>query len=505
MRRRCVLIVFYLIMILAVKGGARAMSCSGVLKHCRTDNNVPGCVERNMRTCVRGKIIVPDPNLYLMNANSSSETRVNTVYGHVIHIPIEAVLKSGGNQSDTKDSVKLTVSVLNHSLFEAPSGILSTHEQVLGVWLGDKDVHNLSEPVKIMFSNITQNGSGECVFWKLDKGSWSKDGCRTIQNNTDIVCNCNHLSFFAVLISPEVPSPAHVQNLVYISYVGSSLSVVFSAIVIVFLICQRKSKAEHSISIRFQLTVSLFLLHLFFLVSSFSSEAASAVCKSLGLIMHWALLATFTWTAIEGFHLYLLLVRVFNIYIRKYLLKLSLVGWGVPTIAVIICGGAGAYGKYVLSMKDIINTTVNTDLCWFTTENQTSFYKALMYTTVNGYLGLVLLFNTVIMVVIVVKMRQLRARNIQVRDREKSMWKDLATLLVISCILGLPWGLAFTTHGALSLPGTYLFSILNGFQGVFIFLWFLSITCKSIREKEQSTKDTSMGHLTSKQWNSANY
>ena len=32
--------------------------------------------------------------------------------------------------------------------------------------------------------------------------------------------------------------------------------------------------------------------------------------------------------AIEGYHLYILLVKVFNVYIRKYLLKLSLVGWG---------------------------------------------------------------------------------------------------------------------------------------------------------------------------------
>lgn len=52
------------------------------------------------------------------------------------------------------------------------------------------------------------------------------------------------------------------------------------------------------------------------------------MCRALGLILHWSLLASISWMALEGFHLYLLLVRVFNIYVRRYLLKLSLVGWG---------------------------------------------------------------------------------------------------------------------------------------------------------------------------------
>lgn len=59
------------------------------------------------------------------------------------------------------------------------------------------------------------------------------------------------------------------------------------------------------------------------------------LCRGLGLLLHWSLLASFFWMALEGFHLYLLLVRVFNIYIKKYVLKLSLVAWGegiVPNI-----------------------------------------------------------------------------------------------------------------------------------------------------------------------------
>lgn len=90
----------------------------------------------------------------------------------------------------------------------------------------------------------------------------------------------------------------------------------------------RKKKTDHSVVIHVQLSGSLFLLHALFLASAFSSQTEKVLCQALGLMLHWALLTTFTWTAIEGFHLYLLLVQVFNIYIRRYMMKLSLVGWG---------------------------------------------------------------------------------------------------------------------------------------------------------------------------------
>lgn len=67
-----------------------------------------------------------------------------------------------------------------------------------------------------------------------------------------------------------------------------------------------------------------------------SEQDEGWICRGLGLLLHWSLLATFMWMALEGFHLYLLLVRVFNIYIKKYVLKLSLVAWGerrVPNIS----------------------------------------------------------------------------------------------------------------------------------------------------------------------------
>ena len=95
----------------------------------------------------------------------------------------------------------------------------------------------------------------------------------------------------------------------------------------------RKRRPEKVIGVHMQLSGALLCLHLSFLLCCFwvwlfNKEEEDWVCRFLGLFLHWSLMATFCWTALEGFHLYLLLVQVFNIYVRRYLLKLSLVGWG---------------------------------------------------------------------------------------------------------------------------------------------------------------------------------
>ncbi|TRY95084.1 hypothetical protein DNTS_004180 [Danionella cerebrum] len=363
-------------------------------------------------------------------------------------------------------------------------------KSALGIWLGNKEIHKLSQPIQLKFQNAeNKSGNGICVFWKMDEngrvypfaprhllsGNWSTDGCETSMDNTDFVCSCNHLSFFAVLISPQIPEESHIFHLSYISYIGSGFSVAFTSFMIIL-----KKQRDHSVFIHVQLSGSLLLLHIFFLCSVWLSPQRDidVVCQALGLTLHWSLLATFTWTAIEGFHLYLLLVRVFNIYIKKYQLKLSLVGWGVPTVTVIVCAVTKGYGKYSFYMDK--DNSKATSLCWMTSQT-------LRFTTINAYLGLVLLFNTVMLVVMVVKMRKLR---LQVKDQQKKAWQDWVTLLGFCCILGVPWGLAFFTHGPLSLPALYIFNILNSLQGVFISFWFMTLMCKVKKQKQFSSEGT---------------
>lgn len=48
-------------------------------------------------------------------------------------------------------------------------------------------------------------------------------------------------------------------------------------------------------------------------------------------------------------------------------------------------------------------------------------------------------------------------------DNWSRLWKDGATVLSLSCVLGLPWGLAGATY--VSPTAVYVFTVLNSLQG----------------------------------------
>lgn len=75
--------------------------------------------------------------------------------------------------------------------------------------------------------------------------------------------------------------------------------------------------------------VALLLLNLVFLLNSWIALYKNeGLCISVAVFLHYFLLVSFTWMGLEAFHMYLALVKVFNTYVRKYILKFCIVGWG---------------------------------------------------------------------------------------------------------------------------------------------------------------------------------
>lgn len=308
------------------------------------------------------------------------------------------------------------------------------------------------------------------------------------------------MSFFAVLVNPEISvDKKTADNLSYISYIGSALSVIFTAISMCIFVYLQRQRPEKAIGVHMQLTGALLLLHLSFLLSSLwvwqmedKEEGESWICQSLGLLLHWSLLATLTWTALEGFHLYLLLVRVFNIYVRRYLLKLSVLGWGLPTLTAVICVLCGVNGKFKLKLNDYNSQNSTASLCWIRPEK-----VVVAYITSVALSCVVILGNSFMLGVVVFKLWGLR-RSVegsggwQKMNKEKvsRLWKDCATVLGLSWMLGLPWALLTTTY-ILPVSGAYAFTVLNSLQGVFVFLWSIALSCKSRSENSSSFKDPS--------------
>ena len=92
---------------------------------------------------------------------------------------------------------------------------------------------------------------------------------------------------------------------------------------------RQRFKSEDAPKIHVSLSISLFLLNLaFFINVGQRLKGSDAACWARGAIFHYFLLCAFTWMSLEAFHLYLLVIKVFNTYFSHYFLKLSLVGWG---------------------------------------------------------------------------------------------------------------------------------------------------------------------------------
>ncbi|KAL1784318.1 adhesion G protein-coupled receptor G3 isoform X1 [Sigmodon hispidus] len=373
-----------------------------------------------------------------------------------------------GNRS----AVRLAISILNigaGDVFKGPKllqddGSRVLNNRMVGLSVGQMHPTGLSEPVEITFSHQQQppNVVLTCVFWNGAKGDWDSQGCSTELGDEKTVCHCDHLTFFALLLRPTLDR-ATAQTLTRISQAGCGVSLVFLAFTMVLYVALRLSlqrfKSEDAPKIHMALSSSLFLLNLTFLINmGSSSQGAPASCWIRAAMFHYFLLCVFTWMCLEAFHLYLLAIRVFNTYFGHYFLKLSLLGWGLPALMVIGTGSSNSYGVYTIRNQENRTTL---ELCWFQKEPA-------LYATVHGYFLVTFLFGAVVLALVAWKVFTLSS--VTAGKEQRQTWKSVFTVLGLSSLVGMTWGLAVLTP--LGLSTIYIFALFNSLQGVFIFIWF---------------------------------
>ncbi|NXC89413.1 AGRG4 protein, partial [Cercotrichas coryphoeus] len=80
------------------------------------------------------------------------------------------------------------------------------------------------------------------------------------------------------------------------------------------------------------------MLNIVFLTDSWlTSFKQPGVCITVAMLLRYFFLAVFMWMCLESVHFYLALVKVFNVYVPKYILKCCIADWGRnPAIAITI-------------------------------------------------------------------------------------------------------------------------------------------------------------------------
>ncbi|XP_062917539.1 adhesion G-protein coupled receptor G4 isoform X2 [Mobula hypostoma] len=332
-------------------------------------------------------------------------------------------------------------------------------------------VENLKDPVRVTLRHLKPKQSGQkvtCVFWDFQQhwgaGGWNTSGCQVA--NTGVLftsCSCDHLTHFGILldISGQTLDPLNMWVLTIITYVGCGVSSFFLGIILVTYLTFGDLRQDYPSRILVNLCASLFLLNMAFLTNSWlSTFQQRAVCVSAAVALHYFTLTSCSWMCVEAVHMYLALVRVFNIYTPHYILKLCLIGWGLPATVVITVLSVNTVSYGYQEMRSVGPLD---KFCWL--RNGPAFY-----TSVLMYCGLVFLVNLALSLVVLrhISATCLAQRGSGSQHRIRQHLRATASLTVL---LGLSWGFAFFAWGPAKLPFSYLFTVLNTLQGFFIFVF----------------------------------
>ncbi|XP_057678691.1 adhesion G-protein coupled receptor G6 isoform X1 [Corythoichthys intestinalis] len=366
------------------------------------------------------------------------------------------------------------------SLFQMEQDGRALVSYVVASSVGNRSIRNLRDPVEIHIAHLSPQTilSPVCVFWDFSmnggSGGWNGAGCRASKESgiNRTVCLCDHLTHFAVLMDISGVSP-HIDRrnnriLTFITFIGCGVSAVFSAATLLTYVAFEKLRRDYPSKILMNLSASLLLLNLSFLLNGWlSRHRGEAPCIVAAALLHYFLLTSFTWMGLESVHMYIALVKVFNTYVRRYILKFCLLGWGIPAVLVV---SVLAVDKRSYGPQEYGGGTFgegSSHFCWI--RNAVVFYVACV-----AYFCLIFLLNVAMFVVV---MLQICGRNGKRGSRtlKEEVLRNLRSAVSLTFLLGMTWAFAFFAWGPVSLVFVYLFAIFNSLQGLFIFLFHCAL------------------------------
>jgi 7 transmembrane receptor (Secretin family)/GPCR proteolysis site, GPS, motif len=298
------------------------------------------------------------------------------------------------------------------------------------------------------------------------RGRWSREGCmlNTSHHLTDSIyldeCHCNHLTHFGELLwnseypfHDELLSDQDQDTLDLISFIGCIVSLVSLCGVFLTAIINRKWLKGPGQKMLLQMSISLAMLMIMFLVGAYSKPNETG-CFFVGFFLHYAILSNFFWMLVAGYLQYHRLVRVIYTRSPKLILKAAVVGWGVPVIPgalVLISGHFKLYSGRPMCLPRgwAFHATVLAPLCVILVCNIFTF---------------VMIFKNLFTLV---EPRRHADHCISIRR-----FKQLAFLFTL---LGLNWlfGVCQVIFPETRVFFAYLFSFTVGFQGLAYLIFFV--------------------------------
>ncbi|XP_062911527.1 adhesion G-protein coupled receptor G6 isoform X1 [Mobula hypostoma] len=445
-------------------------------------------------------VSITTPNLAIGISAIDFQTYNGTSFSIASQVGEESELEvtlDGKPPSDALAEIKLPVSIFERltaeeismvsraqfaffsrtGLFQDPREF-SLQSFVVAGSMGNITISNLSEPVSIRIKHRNPKGSFKplCAFWDLtlnnESGGWSTEGCTTDPRVNETICLCNHLTHFGILLdisgTAQQIDPTNSKILTFITHIGCGISAIFSATTLLTYVAFEKLRRDYPSKILMNLSASLFFLNFTFLINGWlASFDITGLCIAVAALLHFFLLASFTWMGLEAVHMYIALVKVFNTYIRKYMLKFCIIGWGLPAlVVVIVLAIKRSFYSMLLYGKDVEGSGAS-EFCWM--DNAIVFYV-----TCVCYFAVLFLMNISMFIVVLI---QICGRNGKKSNRNmrEEILRNLRSVTSLTFLLGMTWGFAFFAWGPVNLIFMYLFAIFNSLQGFFIFVFHCAL------------------------------
>ncbi|XP_048386194.1 adhesion G protein-coupled receptor F5-like [Stegostoma tigrinum] len=324
---------------------------------------------------------------------------------------------------------------------------------------------NVQKPININLTFSPRNrtldfNSATCAFWDFTGNRWNDTGCESEIREEDIICHCEHLTSFSILMSPVTnDSP----GLSYITRVGVAVSIgsLLIAIVIEAIVWKHVTKNKTSYTRHvgiLNIAVNLLVADIWFIVAS-AVEPETQACTAATFFIHFFYLALFFWMLTLGLLLGYRLLFPFHHLSKSGMTGISFaIGYLPPLLISIITIG-------VTFPRD---SYTREGACWLGWETE---YPLLAF--VIPALVIITINIIILMIVIFKLLRPTIGDRSSANNQDREAFKQIVrSIAVLTPILGLTWAFGIPTFQQDShIAFHYIFTILNAFQGFFILVF----------------------------------
>ncbi|XP_056628831.1 adhesion G-protein coupled receptor D2 [Triplophysa dalaica] len=357
-----------------------------------------------------------------------------------------------------------------------------------------RDGEHVSIAVQFTLQHITEETSKDiiCAFWDFNLtqgGGWSKKGCfKILSQNNSTTCYCNHTTNFALLLQIEdVEEERHNISIQIFSFIASGVSLCGLTFTFILFVALGVPKSDRT-TVHKNLIVALAVSQLLLIFSDWAAEDQVA-CWLVTVLLHLFFLSSFCWMLVEGLLLWSKVVSV-NISEERRMKLYYALGWGLPVVIVVV------------TLAVTLDHYKAEEYCWLNVKSAVIWAFAgpvLFVVSVNA----VVLFR-VVMVTVASARRKAKMLTPSSDSKLHTLdltWAATRPVLILLPVLGLTWLVGVLVH--LSVVLAYIFIILNGFQGLYIFLVYavynseVRNAIKRIQEKRKALSFTNCSQPTS--------